>query len=227
MARAGTSIHGLRWIGCQQTNARRPPPRSARRRFAKAAVGSAKNMTPKRENRRSKSSRPRCAVCASASTKLELVSPDALARVSARPSIGRDTSTPRTAPFGPTRCPSSMLVAPQPQPTSTTLSPGAASASASTRSPIGAIRRSRVCSRAAQLSPAPSFQYWICSALGPAKDGISISVTRPPLSAKPRGKATALPPDPKGGETDGERGSRGEHPPRALARSQRVSSIGA
>ena len=52
-ARAPSST-GSASRGCQHTKARRPPGRSARRRFAKAATGSAKNITPKREKTRSK-----------------------------------------------------------------------------------------------------------------------------------------------------------------------------
>src|SRR5208337_3998337 len=42
-------LQGLNLASRQQTNARRPSRRSARRRFEKARTGSAKNMTPKRE----------------------------------------------------------------------------------------------------------------------------------------------------------------------------------
>ena len=43
----------------QQQNASRAPGCSARRRLLKAAVGSSKNITPKRENNRSKLAGPK------------------------------------------------------------------------------------------------------------------------------------------------------------------------
>jgi hypothetical protein len=45
----GTSIHSFPVIGSQQTKDRRPPRCSARLTEAKAATGSAKNITPNRE----------------------------------------------------------------------------------------------------------------------------------------------------------------------------------
>src|SRR5439155_1309063 len=48
-APSGRASHGFSRSACQQMKASRPPGRSAARRFVKAAVGSAKNITPKRE----------------------------------------------------------------------------------------------------------------------------------------------------------------------------------
>ena len=48
-AAIGTRIQSLKPSGRQQTKASRPPGLSALRMLAKAAVGSAKNITPKRE----------------------------------------------------------------------------------------------------------------------------------------------------------------------------------
>lgn len=48
-AAQGMSIHSLSKTLCQQTNDSRPPGSSPRLTLVKAATGSAKNMTPKRE----------------------------------------------------------------------------------------------------------------------------------------------------------------------------------
>jgi len=48
-AAPGMSIHSLPDTPCQQTNDSAPPGRSALRTLAKAATGSVKNITPKRE----------------------------------------------------------------------------------------------------------------------------------------------------------------------------------
>jgi hypothetical protein len=52
-APSGTATHGFSSRARQQSMTSRPPGFSARRRLAKAAAGSAKNMTPKRETSRS------------------------------------------------------------------------------------------------------------------------------------------------------------------------------
>src|SRR5262245_66367932 len=51
---SGIAIHGFCGNPCQHTKVSRPPGLRAVRRFVKAAVGFAKNMTPTRENRRAK-----------------------------------------------------------------------------------------------------------------------------------------------------------------------------
>jgi hypothetical protein len=53
-SRSGTINQGFSSVLRQQAKVSRPPDRRALRRFAKARTGSAKNITPKRENTRSK-----------------------------------------------------------------------------------------------------------------------------------------------------------------------------
>ena len=109
----------------QRTVADRPGA-SLCRRLAKAATGSAKNMTPKREN--SRSTAGSVTVLASATRISAFVRPAAAIRSRARVVIGCDTSRPKTWPVGPTRRASSSVVAPQPQPVSRTCSPAAGAA---------------------------------------------------------------------------------------------------
>ena len=65
----GAVISGFSAGGRQQTKAIRPPGLSALRILAKAAAGSAKNITPKRENAASNRSPPKSAIWASAASK--------------------------------------------------------------------------------------------------------------------------------------------------------------
>ena len=96
----GAIIHGFLSRGCQQTKASRPPGRSARRRFANAATGSAKNITPKREKTTSNGA-------GFERGDLRVVEPErdapveparSRARCRARSSIGREMSTATTLP---------------------------------------------------------------------------------------------------------------------------------
>jgi hypothetical protein len=100
-----------------------PPPGRSSARFANAACGSTKNITPKREKIRSTLFGVKAKVCASAFSKRRFASFSARARSLARASMGVEMSTPSTAPLGPTRAASCRLVCPTPQPTSSTRSP--------------------------------------------------------------------------------------------------------
>ena len=105
----------------QQAKASRPDGFSPRRRLAKERAGSAKNITPKRETRRSKLAGSNGYTVASASTKS--TGRPAGATWRARASIGPEMSMPSTCPLGPTFCASAIEMAPLPQPTSMMRSP--------------------------------------------------------------------------------------------------------
>jgi hypothetical protein len=140
----------------QQAKARRPDGFSACRRLAKESVGSAKNITPKRETRRSKLAGSNGYTVASASTKSTGRPAGAVWR--ARASIGPEMSMPITCPLEPTSGPSATEMAPLPQPTSTMRSPAAGLARSIRRSAIGAKRTSCDRWRSAQRWPPGPFQ---------------------------------------------------------------------
>src|SRR5712691_520152 len=145
--------------------ASRPPGRSAPARLRKADFGSAKNMTPKREVRRSTLPGGKAWVCASASSVVRLAMPCSATRRRNSPSIGSAMSIPVTWPVDPTAAASGKAVAPGPQPTSSTCSPGAALASARSRCATSILRASWISARLTQRGPATSFQYCRISAL--------------------------------------------------------------
>nr|WP_232014098.1 hypothetical protein [Glycomyces terrestris] len=101
----------------QHANTRRAPGAAARRRFANAASGSSKNMTPKRETIRSKGRPPprRSAVCASATTtvasgtrlRAAAAMPSAMSTptASAPAAVAASRSVPAPHPTSSTRCP--------------------------------------------------------------------------------------------------------------------------
>ena len=122
----------------------------------KAATGSAKNITPKREAARSKDAAGKAWSCASACSKLTLATPAVRSR--ARASSGAEMSTPRTRPAGPTAAASARVEPPAPQPTSSTASPGRAAQAASSRSVIACVPASSSASSSTQLGPAWSVQ---------------------------------------------------------------------
>src|SRR6185437_15579122 len=99
-AMSGAKAHTFSVGARQQTNTRRPPGFKALRMLPKAAAGSAKNITPKREATTSN-----CGVNgwteASASTKAVFLPPRA-ARARASASMGAEMSSPTARPPGPT-----------------------------------------------------------------------------------------------------------------------------
>lgn len=105
--------------GPQHTKVRRASAAIARRIFAKASAGSAKNMTPKRE-----ATCVKCAggkACALASASMKRARDFAVAaRAVATPSMGFEMSAPSTSPDGPTISASFRVVVPHPQPMSST-----------------------------------------------------------------------------------------------------------
>ena len=149
--------------GPRQTTARSAPPGAvARRRFANAATGSAKNMTPKRDVRRSNASGSNGCVPASAHTKRGAgVSPAARSRATSI--MGAERSTPVHVADAPSRRASAMVVAPVPQPTSSTfVAPSAAAVSASSAS-TGRKRSSSTACAATHASPELPFHRAACS----------------------------------------------------------------
>ncbi|OLL79171.1 hypothetical protein Ae168Ps1_1577c [Pseudonocardia sp. Ae168_Ps1] len=115
--------HSCSASGCHTCSTIRPPGASARCRFAKAASGSPKNMTPLRLPTTSNAPSPSSSVWASATAKVA-GSPDAAARSRAIASIAADMSTPCACPSGAAADAASRVVVPAPQPTSSTRSPG-------------------------------------------------------------------------------------------------------
>jgi hypothetical protein len=91
--------------------------------LAKLATGSAKNITPKREN--SRFAHPGEKSCEPALARTNFAALAAPARSRARAIISAETSTPITAPAAPTWAAMASVVAPPPQPTSMTRSPAA------------------------------------------------------------------------------------------------------
>lgn len=102
---------------------------AARRRFANAATGSAKNITPKRDTIPSKRGASKIWSCASARMKRAAASAP---RKRATSIIGAEMSTPMHCDAGPSCRAIASVVAPVPQPTSSTLR-GRRAATASTR----------------------------------------------------------------------------------------------
>ena len=100
---SGACIHGFSARDRQQMKTRRPPGFKDLRMLAKAASGSLKNITPKREKAASNRPRPRSSVCASTCRKVTAKLGFARERWSATSSIGAEISTPTTEPVDPTR----------------------------------------------------------------------------------------------------------------------------
>ena len=157
-AASGAKAHGLSRRGRQQTKTIRPPGASAVRRLRKAAAGSAKNITPKREKRRSKSGANRRSA-ASATSNVTGAPP---ARPRASSIIGAEMSTPTTEPPGATRPAMTSEVVPQPQPTSRTRSPARGAARSITAVEIDARLRSIRSRPLIHRSAAWPFQYSCC-----------------------------------------------------------------
>ena len=158
-AAAGTTSHPCCPIGAHDTNASRPPGRSARPMLVNAAAGSSKNITPNRLTAASYSpSVASSSTWQSPATKRRLSTPSASASSRPRASICSDRSTPTARPVGPAAVAASRVVAPQPQPMSSTRSPGAISTvAASSWAHTASIRSNWVCSLT-QLSPDSAFQ---------------------------------------------------------------------
>ncbi len=106
----------------------------------KAAVGSAKNVTPNREKAASNEAGSNRNTWASALTNRTRSHPLAARRANA--STTADRSIPITVPFGATSRASSSAVSPPPQPMSSTLSPGCGASATKARRPSGASCRS-------------------------------------------------------------------------------------
>ena len=140
-AAPGTSSHWLAASGCQHANTSRPPGRVADLMLAKAATGSAKNITPKREMTMSKPAGSSDSTCASPCRNVTLARPAASASARARASIGPDRSRPSAWPGATSRAAASV-VPPQPQPTSSTFPPGRRAAASRIRAVNGACMRS-------------------------------------------------------------------------------------
>lgn len=136
--------HSFRSARAVQTKAIRPPGRSARPMLAKAATGSAKNITPKRLIATSKVPVPNGWTWMSACSNVTLPMPSLRADSRARPSIGADRSRPSARP-SPARRAARRVVRPAPQPMSRTRSPpviAAAASSGSSKSPFTPSQRS-------------------------------------------------------------------------------------
>ncbi len=140
----------------QHTKASRPPGFNARRICVKAATGSSKNITPKREKRRSKCPAGSGAVAASA-LRNSTGMPAGVA-VRAISTSCSDMSTPRTYPPAPTRSASGKVEVPDPQPISRICSPGRASAAAIAALPKSSSITSSRARFAAQRLPLSPFQ---------------------------------------------------------------------
>lgn len=113
--------HSFRSARAVQTKAIRPPGRSARPMLAKAATGSAKNITPKRLIATSKSAGPNGWTCTSVCSNVTFPIPSCRADSRARASIGADRSRPSAWP-SPARRAARRVVRPAPQPMSRTRS---------------------------------------------------------------------------------------------------------
>ena len=120
----------------QQTKASRPFGLRLRRMLMNAAVGSAKNITPNRENAASNEAGSNGNTWASAWTNRTRSHP--LAVRCANASTAADRSTPTTVPSGATARARSSAVSPPPQPMSRTHSPGRGASAANARQPSGA-----------------------------------------------------------------------------------------
>jgi hypothetical protein len=167
----------LSFAARQQVKTTRPPRLSAPRRLAKAPVGSAKNITPKRETSASNDAGAKTWVAASA--RMNAIGDSGDARRRAASSIGPETSRPTARPLGPTRRAISIVVPPPPHPTSRTRSPAASRARSNSASVIGANTTSCLASRSSQRRAAAPFQNAICSELS-AVSVFTIALFREP-----------------------------------------------
>ena len=137
VARAVSVMNGFSAGSRQQTKRRRAASVAAPRRLAKAATGSAKNITPSRETIRSKLAGSKSKVWASPKTK-SIGTPAALARSRAARSSGSEMSAPTVRASGPSSRARASVVKPAPQPTSSRALAPAPAASSS-----GAVRGSK------------------------------------------------------------------------------------
>ena len=126
-----TVIHSLFATGCQHTKAIRPPGRRPRTMLANAAVGSLKNITPKRLIATSKPCGARRCVCASPCSKRTLVRPSCRASLFGPLQQGRAMSTPSARPSSAARA-AVHVVDPVPQLMSRTRSVRATAAASRT-----------------------------------------------------------------------------------------------
>ena len=157
--------HGTCAAGAQAANTSRPPGLSAFAILAKAATGSSKNITPKRDIMASTDAGAKAWVCASAKTKLVFAKPAAAARLRARSSSWAAISTPVICPVAPTADAAAMQLAPVPQPMSSTASPGIRATRCRTCVSTGDSSASRSASRTIHCVPAPEAQNSACAVL--------------------------------------------------------------
>src|SRR4051812_18330424 len=159
---AAAVMNGLS-CGPRHTTARSAPPGAvARRRFANAATGSPKNMTPKRDVRTSNASASKGWVPASAHTNRGCGDSPA-ARRRARSIMGAERSTPVHVADGPSRRASAMVVEPVPQPTSSTFVAASDAAVSASSSSTGRKRSSSTDCAAIHASPELPFHSAACS----------------------------------------------------------------
>ena len=163
-AAPGTRSHSLAASGCQVTMQRRPFGLRWWATLVNAAVGSEKNIVPKRLIATSKVRRGGRSGRRRARTKRFRSRRSGRGRRRRR-SIGADRSTPVTTPLGPVTWAAAMVVAPQPQPMSSTRSSGVMAAWWRSRSAMGHRTVSRRSASATQCWPLSPFQASNCSAL--------------------------------------------------------------
>ena len=166
-AARGTVTQGLSAIACQHRKFRRSGFVSARRRLAKAARESEKNITPKREIARSNAAGGKSCVSASAAIQSTGAAPAGRGRARAAASSGSDRSAATTRPAAPTASAATSAVAPEPQPTSRTRSPGRRAAAENSAWVSGANTASSTPWLRAQRWPTAPFQYsaWVIAAV--------------------------------------------------------------
>ena len=222
-AAPGMSIHSLSNTLCQQTKDSTPPGRSALRTLAKAATGSAKNITPKREYAASNRASPKSCTWTSACANSMFLAPARAARSRPRASISAEMSTPTAPPAGPTREASSSVVLPDPHPRSATRCPGRKPKRSIASSP-GSLATSSSWSSSSSHVGASCDQNSACSMLTKAT-AASLPFREHTDAANaaraPRRRDTQAPRPDTGGNIRRPAGSR----PTARAHSQRLRSM--
>ncbi len=161
-ARSAVVMNGFSAAARHARKRNAAPSRAARRRFAKAATGSSKNITPRRETMVSNPAGAKAWVCASAHTK-RACEPARSARARAASIIGAEMSMPTHSPASPDGLASASVTAPVPQPTSSTRPRGRPATASVSSVPSGANSRSSSGCRSTQARPAGPFHSRDCS----------------------------------------------------------------
>ena len=161
----GSRKNGLSCSGAQHTNTSFDPGTKAERRLAKALSGSAKNITPNRENAPSKPAGSNRWDWASAHVNVILST--ALAFSRANVSSASEISIPVTAPRPESFCAMRKVVAPAPQPISRALLSDFSSISANKISEIFCNLEFISWSCSAHERPVFSFQDFPWSSFSP------------------------------------------------------------